>query len=231
MSASSPTPSPSSVLHPQSVPVLGTDAHLPLVPLHQQSAQALRQRFGHPPPWIVDPFASSAPWPVAPVAAAVLVGIVLRDTPTVLLTQRTVHLPTHAGQIAFPGGRQDAQDSSSIETALREAREEVGLEPMCVEVLGCLPDCTTGSVFVITPVVALVRPDCELTANPGEVAEIFEVPLAHVLNPAHHRRHALQTEAGLRTWFSMPYQDGAQERFIWGATAAILHNLYNFLRA
>jgi 8-oxo-dGTP pyrophosphatase MutT (NUDIX family) len=229
MADSHPTPLRS--LNPQSVPVLGTDAHLPVVPLHQQSAQALRQRFSHPPIWVPDPFASTAPRPEAPVPAAVLVGIVQRDVPTVLLTQRTAHLPTHAGQIAFPGGRQDAQDRSPIETALREAQEEVGLDPRGVEVLGCLPESTTGSVYVITPVVALVQSNSELKANPGEVAEIFEVPLAHVLNPAHHRRHALQTDAGLRTWFSMPYQDGEQERFIWGATAAILRNLYVLLRA
>jgi 8-oxo-dGTP pyrophosphatase MutT (NUDIX family) len=163
--------------------------------------------------------------------ASVLVPIVMRDQPTVLLTERTTHLSTHSGQVAFPGGKRDESDADAVFTALREAHEEVGLEHRFVEVLGELPTYTTGSQFVITPVVALVRPDHGLTLNAYEVADAFEVPLAFLMNPTHHRRHVLEWEGLRREWFSMPYMDGRTERFVWGATAAMLRNLYRFLAA
>jgi 8-oxo-dGTP pyrophosphatase MutT (NUDIX family) len=139
-----------------------------------------------------------------PAHASVLVPIVLREQPMVLLTQRTAHLSTHSGQVAFPGGRADAEDVSTADTALREAEEEVGLERRFVEVLGVLPTYVTGSSFIITPVVALVQPDCVLHPNPYEVADVFEVPLAFLLNPAHHQRHMFEWEGVRREWFSMP---------------------------
>ena len=122
-------------------------------------------------------------------------------------------------------------DADAVAAALREAEEEVGLAPELVEVLGLLPDYLTGSAFRITPVVALVRPDYEPRPNPHEVADLFEVPLAFLMDPAHHRRQALDWEGRRHEWFAMPYlQDGA-ERYIWGATAGMLRNLYHFLAA
>ncbi len=168
-----------------------------------------------------------------PAQAAVLVPIVLHDgEPTVLLTERASRMTTHSGQIAFPGGRVDPEDANIAAAALREAWEEVGLSADYIEVLGNLPTYTTITSFIVTPVVAIVRPDFELTINPYEVAEAFEVPFAFLMNPANHRHH-IMTGADLksREWISMPYQDGAQERFVWGATAGMLRNLYRFLSA
>ena len=114
---------------------------------------------------------------------------------------------------------------------MREAQEEIGLGAAHVDVLGSLPIYTTGTGFIVTPVVALVQPGFEVRADPFEVAEVFEVPLAFLMNPAHHRRHMVEWEGERREWFSMPYMDGATERFVWGATAAMLRNLYRFLAA
>jgi 8-oxo-dGTP pyrophosphatase MutT (NUDIX family) len=114
---------------------------------------------------------------------------------------------------------------------MREAQEEIGLYPSTVEVLGQLPEYITGSVFHVTPVVALVRPELTLLPNPNEVADVFEVPLAFLMNPANHRHHQVQWQGVQREWLSMPYQDGLTERFIWGATAGMLRNFYRFLSA
>lgn len=216
---------------PSTVPVVGTDAHLPPVPSQSLSAAGLRQRFRAPPVWQPEVRREPRFSHHALRAAAVLVAVLERPEPTLLLTQRTAHLPTHAGQIAFPGGKIDPHDADATAAALREAHEEVGLAPDRVEVLGCLPEYTTGTAFVVTPVVALVPADARLTPNPHEVAEAFEVPLAFLMDPAHHRRHQMDWEGRARQWFSMPYRDGAQERFIWGATAGMLRNLYRFLSA
>jgi len=149
----------------------------------------------------------------------------------VLLTRRTAHLSTHSGQVAFPGGKVDPQDTDVRHTALREAQEEVGLDPKLVQVLGELPIYTTGSAFVITPVVGLVDPRFTAEPNPQEVDQVFEVPLSFLMNPAHHRRHAHEAEGLRREWFSMPYRQGPHEHFIWGATAGMLRNFYGFLSA
>lgn len=163
----------------------------------------------------------------APTPAAVLMPIVMRDEmPTLLLTLRTAHLHDHAGQVSLPGGRVDASDASAIETALREAEEEVGLDRDLVEVLGTLPDYLTGTGFRVTPVVALVRPTMSLRADPFEVAEIFEVPLTFLMNGANHQRRTLDVPGGRRRFYAMPYQ----RYFIWGATAGMLRNLFHFLR-
>ena len=161
--------------------------------------------------------------------ASVLVPIIMRERPSILLTERTKHLSTHSGQIAFPGGKADADDIDAVATALREAKEEVGLDPEFVQVLGTLPHYVTGSAFVITPVVALVQTGFSLSRNTNEVADIFEVPLEFLMNPTHHRRHVLETQGLRREWFSMPYQDGPIERYIWGATAGMLRNFYRML--
>lgn len=216
---------------PRTVPVSGVDAHLPAVPRAAQTPEALRQRFAHAPHWEPEVVLERAFTDRAPSHAAVLVPIVLRERPTVLLTERTAHLSQHSGQVAFPGGRADPEDADPAATALREAWEEVGLEARFVEVLGALPTYVTGSAFIITPVVALVQPDCVLRPNPYEVADVFEVPLDFLLDPAHHRRQRMAWQGLEREWFAMPYADGAKERYIWGATAGMLRNFYRFLMA
>jgi len=164
--------------------------------------------------------------------AGVLVPVWLGEGPArLILTKRSSHLKHHPGQIAFPGGKVDESDQGPAHTALREAWEEVGLDPAAVEVLGCLPEYVTGTAFVVTPVVGLVREGHALSPNPHEVADAFEVPLAYLMNPANHRRHEWWWEGIPRHWFSMPYQDGVNERYIWGATAGMLRNLYRLLSA
>ena len=216
---------------PHDVEVLGTDGHLPAVPLHALSEESLRHRFARPAPGEVaafhEPLWNDAP----PKPASVLLGLVMRAQPSVLLTLRTAHLSSHSGQVALPGGRQDAQDADEIATALREAQEEVGLHPDFVSVLGCLPVYVTGTGYRVTPVVALLSPAMQLAANPQEVADVFEVPLAHLMDPANHRRHAVQWRGVTREWFSMPYDTEQRQRLIWGATAGILRHLYQFLSA
>ena len=216
---------------PRTVPLVGVDGHLPAVPAAAQTPDALRRRFATPPLRTPEIVREKKFVQRPPAEAAVLVPIVQRERPTVLLTERTAHLSTHKGQVAFPGGRSDPEDLDAAATALRETHEEVGLEAGSVEVLGQLPIYVTGSSFIVTPVVALVRPDFVLAPNPDEVADVFEVPLDFLLNPAHHERHALEWQGLRREWFAMPYQDGARERYIWGATAGMLRNFYRFMSA
>lgn len=165
----------------------------------------------------------NGPAPTRP--AAVLVPIVARDELTVLLTERTPHLAAHAGQIAFPGGKPDPGDNGPIDTALREAEEEIGIARASVEPLGFLDVYRTGTGFAVTPVVALIRPGFELSLNANEVAAAFEVPLAFLMNPANHRIDARTLGGRDRRFYAMPYG----ERYIWGATAGILRNMYDRL--
>lgn len=217
---------------PRKVPVIGVDTALPAVPPDRLTTMALRSRFATPPAWMPELRREPQMTDRTPAAAAVLVPIVMREVPTVLLTERTAHLSNHSGQVAFPGGRVDPEDPNISAAALREAWEEVGLSARYIEVLGSLPTYTTVTSFIVTPVVALVRPDLELTINPFEVADAFEVPFDFLMNPANHRRHATTGADGRpRQWFSMPYQDGVRERYVWGATAGMLRNLYRFLSA
>jgi 8-oxo-dGTP pyrophosphatase MutT (NUDIX family) len=154
--------------------------------------------------------------------AAVLFPIVQRaDGYTVLLTQRTAHLKDHPGQISFPGGRVEPEDTSAIHTALRETEEEIGLSRACIEVLGFLPEYRTGTGFQVTPVVALLRPPFDLLPDPFEVAEVFEVPLSFLLDTENHKRHAIHHRGALREYFAMSYGD----YFIWGATAGMIRSL------
>ena len=220
-----------SIPDPRLIPVIGVDRHLPQVPMASMTPEALRHRFAFAPDWTPEIRAELSFSDRSPVAASVLIGLVMRDELTVLLTQRTAHLSTHSGQVAFTGGKSDPEDQDAAATALREAYEEVGLEPEGMDVLGILPLYTTGSAFSVSPVVALLHPDVPLRANANEVASIFEVPLAFLMNPANHRRHAYERNGVQREWLSMPYGEGAQERFIWGATAGMLRNLYRFLVA
>ncbi len=159
--------------------------------------------------------------------AAVLVPLVNRpDGLTVLLTQRTDHLQHHAGQISFPGGRIEETDASAVHTALREAEEEVGLPSAHVAIIGRLDDYLTGTGFVVAPIVGLVEPPYPVNLDPFEVADIFEVPLDFVLDPANHKRHSRVLGGHERQFYAMPFG----ERYIWGATAAMLINLYEVLR-
>ena len=216
---------------PREVPVIGVDAHLPAVAPDALAPQSLRQRFAEPPAWQPELWTEPRFTNRHPAKASVLVPVVMRERPTVLLTERTAHLSTHSGQVAFPGGKQDETDIDAADTALREAHEEIGLERRLAEVIGTMPTYTTGTMFTITPVVALVRPDYRLELNPHEVADAFEVPLDFLMNPANHRRHAIEFSGVRREWFSIPYVDDRKERFIWGATAAMLRNFYRFLAA
>lgn len=159
--------------------------------------------------------------------AAVLVPIVARPQPTVLLTLRSPHLSSHAGQIAFPGGRVDPEDRDETDAALREAREEVGLAADHISPLGFLDGYLSGTGFWIVPVVGLVEPGFELTLNPAEVQEAFEVPLAFLMAPGNHQRHSKEFKGALRHFYAMPFG----ERYIWGATAGMLRNLYERIYA
>jgi 8-oxo-dGTP pyrophosphatase MutT (NUDIX family) len=159
--------------------------------------------------------------------AAVLVPVIDRDEPTVLLTQRTPDLTTHAGQVAFPGGKIDLGDVSPVAAALREAREETGLASKLVEPIGYLDLYLTFSGFRILPTVARVKPDLMLTLNPSEVTETFEVPLKFLMTPANYRRKARDWNGIQREYYEIPFEN----RYIWGITAGILRNLYERIYA
>lgn len=222
---------------PQAIPVDGVDDHLPPVPLERLAPGPLRQRFAAPPAWAPEIPGDGARFQPqrASAAASVLVPLVMREQGLqVLLTMRTAHLRDHAGQISFPGGRVEPHDADAVATALRETEEEVGLDRRHVEVIGTLPTYSTVTGFVVTPVVALVAPGFTLALDSFEVAEAFEVPLPFLMTPAHHRRHRFEAGGVQRQFLSMPWQgtgpDGRpRPYFIWGATAAMLRNLYGFL--
>jgi 8-oxo-dGTP pyrophosphatase MutT (NUDIX family) len=158
--------------------------------------------------------------PIRP--AAVLIPVVDHPQPTVLLTQRSAHLNDHAGQISFPGGKIDATDASPLDTALREAEEEIGLERKFVDPIGYLDLYGTSFGFRILPTVARIRPGFKLRISETEVDDAFEVPLAFLMNPANHQLHSKEFRGIERTYYAMPYE----ERYIWGATAGILRVLY-----
>lgn len=160
------------------------------------------------------------------VPAAVLVAVVLGETPGILLTKRTAHLNKHAGQVSFPGGRIDPEDASAEAAALREAWEEIGLPPDQVEVLGRLPDQVTGTGYRITPVLAVVPAAVAYVLSPHEVDEVFELPLSVVLDPAAPRRQRQHVGGVWREYWVWPHA----AHFIWGATAAILVELAERLR-
>jgi 8-oxo-dGTP pyrophosphatase MutT (NUDIX family) len=187
------------------------------------------------PPALTDPKAEGARgdldlnpgmWELAGVSAtkpaAVLVPIVDRHEPTVLLTIRTEKLASHAGQVAFPGGKIDPTDESPVAAALRESKEEIGLAPTLVEPLGYLDLYLTFSGFRILPTVARVKPDFSLVLNPWEVKEAFEVPLAFLMNAANHERRRREWKGTMREYYAMPFEN----RYIWGITAGIVRNLY-----
>jgi 8-oxo-dGTP pyrophosphatase MutT (NUDIX family) len=231
---------PRRILDPHSVPVVGTDAHLPAVAFELLSAERLRARFAathEGNAWVPELPGDGGRFVAdrAPTPAAVLVPLVQRASGLhVLLTRRTEHLRDHAGQISFPGGRSEPDDGGPNGTALRETEEEVGLARQHIELIGRLPEYQTVTSYVVTPVVALVQPPFELRLDGFEVAEAFEVPLVHLMTPANHRRHRFEFDGRTRQFLSMPWRGvdaaGAErEYFIWGATAAMLRNLYRYL--
>lgn len=166
--------------------------------------------------------------PVLPRPAAVLVPVVMYpDEPAVLLTERASSLRDHSGQIAFPGGKMDEADSSPLETALREAEEEIGLERCHVRALGYLDAYLSSSNYLVVPVVALIAPAMTLTINEFEVAETFEVPLGFLMDEGNHELHAREWKGRIRQYYAIPYH----QRYIWGVTAGILRNMYERLYA
>ncbi len=218
------------VFNPEDLPVYAT-GNENAIPLSHLSAESLRQRFRHPPQWTPEVADEHLLSPTSSYkSAAVLIALVMREEGlTLLLTHRAAHLQHHPGQISFPGGRSEAYDLSAVDTALREAQEEIGLERQFVDVIGFLPRYRTATGYDITPVVSLVQPPFELIADPLEVASIFEVPLAFLMDGKNHQRREFVLDKGTssRSFYSMPYE----EHFIWGATAGMLRNLFHLLRA
>jgi 8-oxo-dGTP pyrophosphatase MutT (NUDIX family) len=171
----------------------------------------------------VDPVqrAIAAVRPIRP--AAVLIPIVRRKEPMVLLTQRTAHLPDHAGQISFPGGKIETTDESPLAAAMREAEEEIGLGRRFIRPIGYLDLYMTTLGYRIVPTLARVEPGFELSLNPSEVDDVFEVPLAFLMEPANHQRHSRDWQGMTRSYYAIPFG----QRYIWGVTAGILRNLYD----
>lgn len=160
------------------------------------------------------------------IPAAVLVPLIEHaEGFTILFTQRTADLKAHGGQISFPGGRVEPGDTDAVAAALRESHEEIGLARDKVEVLGHLDPYVTVTGYEVIPIVGVVRPPLEVKADPVEVAEIFEVPLTFFLDPLNHQRHSRVAGGVTRAYYAMPYGD----RYIWGATAGMLLNLYDVL--
>ncbi len=214
---------------PEQLPIDSVASEGALAP-ERLLAEWLRARFANPPEWQPEALEEALLRRSNITAAAVLIPLVQRpEGLSMLLTQRTAHLTDHAGQISFPGGRAEEFDASPVATALRETEEEIGLDRRHIEIVGILPDYITGTGYRVTPVVGLVTPPFELTPDENEVAEIFEVPLAFLMDAANHRRLSfdLPEGAGRRSFYAMPYE----RFFIWGATAGMLRNLFHFLRA
>jgi len=244
---SAPATAPRSLIRePRLAPVIGSDSHLPAIPAERLAPEALRARFAPTlralahegaddgeTAWMPEFTGDGQRLVERPMRkAAVLVPLVRRSGGlTVLLTRRTDHLNDHAGQISFPGGRTDPEDVVAIATALREAHEEVGLAADEIDVIGVLPKYTTVTAYEVTPVVALLDPPRDVRLDAFEVAEVFEVPLSFLMTPANHQRHSVQLQGLSRQFLSMPWgADAAGEPyFVWGATAAMLRNLYRFL--
>jgi 8-oxo-dGTP pyrophosphatase MutT (NUDIX family) len=216
-------------IDPQRLPVDAV-AGEPALLAERLSADWVRTRLAAPPSWepelpddLRQRFATLT-------RAAVLIPLVQRPIGlTVLLTQRTAHLSNHAGQVSFPGGRAEETDASPVDTALRETQEEIGLDRRHIEIAGALPEHVTASAYVVSPIVGIVTPPFDLVAESNEVAEIFEVPLAFLMDGMNHQRMSFELPGGegRRSFYAMPYE----RFFIWGATAGMLRNLFHLLRA
>ena len=174
----------------------------------------------------LNPGARMIPLHEEPKPAAVLVPLVPRhDGLHLLLTERQPHLRSHAGQIAFPGGRIDATDSDAVAAALRETEEETGIAPAFVEPIGFLDTYLTSTNYRVVPVVGVLRPGFTAVPQEAEVKDVFEVPLAFLMDPAHHERHSRDWQGQTRYYYAMPWQG----RYIWGATAGMIRNLYRLM--
>lgn len=228
-----------SIFDPREVPIVSRDSHMPAVEQSLLTPDGLRLRFTQEKQWQAEvtdenraalakegSFRAGRGNELTP--AAVLIPLIMHENELkILLTQRTAHLHDHPGQISFPGGRSDPQDTSAIDTALREAEEEIGLPSHRVEVLGSLPHYLTITGYQVTPVVSLVDAGHTYEPDEFEVADIFEVPMAYLMNPHHHEQRMWESPQGYRRFYAMPYEN----KFIWGATAGMLRNLYHFLKA
>jgi 8-oxo-dGTP pyrophosphatase MutT (NUDIX family) len=228
-----------SIFDPREVPIVSRDSHMPAVEQSLLTPDGLRRRFTQDKQWqaeVTDENRAALAREGSVRAgrgneltpAAVLIPLIMHENELkILLTQRTAHLHDHPGQISFPGGRSDPQDTSAIDTALREAEEEIGLPSNRVEVLGSLPHYLTITGYQVTPVVSLVDAGHTYEPDEFEVADIFEVPMAYLMNPHHHEQRMWESPQGYRRFYAMPYEN----KFIWGATAGMLRNLYHFLKA
>jgi len=222
----------------QAIPIHEVCTDQPKVIARHLEPSSLKHRFQNPPVWqpeitdenrhvIAADIISKRQAAGKVTRAAVLIPLLLKsDGLSVLLTQRTEHLHDHAGQISFPGGRMDPSDFDPNHTALRESEEEIGLNPQGVEIIGHLPQYLTVSGYSVTPVVGLVKPQAEYALDAFEVADVFEVPLHFLMDPANHQVRVWESDQGRRRFYSMPYEN----RFIWGATAGMLRNLYHLLK-
>lgn len=220
-------------------PVISTKA-LPALAAESIRIEFIRKAFGQSFPWRVEPvFAHSfdeekracgmAGAEVVIIEAAVLIALIQRPSGLhVLFTRRAAHLYDHAGQISFPGGRIEPDDAGAVAAAVRETWEEVGIAPEFIDVLGTQPSFLTSTGFTMKPVIAHVRPGFAINPDLAEVAEVFEVPLAVLMDTSRHCLHEARLPEGRnRFYFSMSWHS----HFIWGATAALIRNLYHYLAA
>ena len=228
---------------PQLLPVEGVGGE-PALDAARLASGFVRARLAEPPEWQPEQVDLPPLRHGGTIAAAVLIPLIAHaEGLSVLFTERTAHLSSHGGQVSFPGGRAELEDASLVVTALRETEEEIGIPAAAVEVLGSLPELITVSGYRVLPVVGLIAPPLALQPDPREVERVFEVPLAWLMNGAHHERRVFRMpgagsgragdaggaagELQSRRFYSMPYGG----YFIWGATAAMLRNLYHLLRA
>lgn len=234
-----PHPMRRPVFDPEQLPLVPTEALLPALGAERLTVEFVRKRVQKQPDWQPEQTDESRLIDASLKLreAAVLVPLVQREAGlTVLLTQRNASLSQHAGQVSFPGGGREEFDRDMVDTALRETMEEVGISADHIEVIGRLPDYITGTGFHVSPIVGLLKPDFTLQADPSEVAEVFEVPLAFLMNPTNHQVRELRWEDRVRRFYAMPYRRSDQapdagHHFIWGATAGMLRNLYHLLAA
>ena len=218
---------------PEIQPVLPC-APLPALPPECLELGYIRQAFQRPIDWQVEPLFAQSFVPggdsyAQARQAAVLMPLVQRDAGlNVLFTRRAAHLHHHAGQISFPGGRIEPSDQGPVAAALRETLEEIGVAHQFVQVMGTQPTLLTTTSFLMTPVIGELLPGFRVRPDESEVAEVFEVPLTFLMDPARHVLHRLESSHGHgRCYFAIPWES----HFIWGATAILIRNFYHFLAA
>lgn len=230
---SSSDPARTAGFDPATQPVVSC-AMLPGLPAECLQLDYIREAFQRPVHWQVEPmftasFSPAAPGPVDARQAAVLMPLVQREQgPHVVFTRRAEHLQNHPGQISFPGGRIEPEDRDPIAAALRETHEEIGVDDRFVRILGVQPSFLTSTHFVMTPIIGELLPGFSIRSDGREVAEVFEVPLQILMDPAQHRLHEVRLpDGGARCYFSITWQS----YFIWGATAVLIRNFYHYLAA